>query len=74
MNQGAKYTLVIAAVLFGAAVFPLLAVAASFVLVGMALHSILSSDAQQHPTQISQQHEVDRIIKETQRRLDHDRS
>lgn len=72
MNQGAKYTLVIAAVLFGAAVFPLLAVAASFVLAGMALHSILSTDVP--TTQISQHHEVDRIIKETQRRLDHDRT
>lgn len=76
MNQGAKYTLVIAAVLFGAAVFPLLAVAASFILVGMALHSILSAE-QTTPSATHRQHltlnrDADRLIKQTQRRLDHD--
>lgn len=75
MNQGAKYTLVIAAVLFGAAVFPLLAVAASLVLVGMALHSILSAGQTTMPPPSNNKqlnHEADQLIRRTQKELDHD--
>lgn len=75
MNQGAKYTLVIAAVLFGAAVFPLLAVAASLILVGMALHSILGnapdSPLPRDAARLEQQR-TEQLIQEARRRLDHE--
>lgn len=78
MNQGAKYTFLIAAVLFGAAVFPLLAVAASLILVGMALHSILSapralsgyiSETASPAEQIEHQ-EAEKLIRQMQKQLD----
>jgi len=76
MNTGAKYTLVIAAVLFGAAVFPLLAVAASLVLVGMALHSMLGGCSEDYTPNTSRKQledaRAEQLIKEAQRRLDHE--
>lgn len=74
MNQGAKYTICVAAVLFGAAVFPLLAVAASLILVGMALHSCLSSTGESPlPRQVHlEQQRTEQLIHEARRRLDHE--
>lgn len=74
MNQGAKYTICIAAVLFGAAVFPLLAVAASLILVGMALHSCLSNAGESPLPRDAQieQHRTQRLIEEARKRLDHE--
>lgn len=71
--SGTKLTFAIAAALFGAAVFPLLAVAASLVLVGMAAHAMLLSPAQKQtlPT-VTLEDERDKIIKEKRRELGYD--
>lgn len=71
MNSGAKYTLIIAAVLLGAAVAPALAFVAGLVLLGMGLHSWLSGGTTMPPEDFERiSHSTRKQIIEAQRRLD----
>lgn len=71
MNSGTRYTLIIAAVLLGAAVMPALAFIAGLVLFGMGLHSWLSSNGTTMPGNYDRlDHDTVRQIEEAQRRLD----
>lgn len=77
MNQGAKLTLGIAATLFLSAVMPLLAVAGSLILVGMALHSIMSAGNTTMPltrqeTNLLDDQAVEADLREARRALGYD--
>ena len=72
MNSGAKLTLGIAATLFLAAVMPLLAVAGALILVGMALHSMMSAGHQYSQTNLLDDAAVERDLQEARRALGYD--
>jgi len=71
MNSGTKYTLVIAAVLLGAAVMPALAFVAGLIVLGMGLHAMLSSGGTTMPGNYDQiDYDTRKKIEHAQRRLD----
>lgn len=71
MNSGAKYTLIIAASLIGAAMFPPLAFGAGLILVGMGLHSILSTGTTMPPGEYDRLgRDSAKLLSEERRRLD----
>ena len=71
MNSGTKYTLIIAAVLLGAAVMPALAFVAGLVVLGMGLHAMLGGGTTMPGEDLDRIDEQTRKqIEQAQRRLD----
>ena len=70
MNQGTKYTLIIAAVLLGAAVMPALAFVAGLVVLGMGLHAMLGATTMPGEDLDRIDEQTRKQIEQAQRRLD----
>ena len=70
MNTGTRYTLIIAAVLLGAAIMPALAFVAGCVVLGMGLHAMLSSTTMPGEDDYRIDQQTRKQIEDARRRLD----